>query len=214
MSFFTTISSLSTTEKAFWGSAAVVGVPLIFNLVKDIGLDWRKRKEERAFISVQLVFLLDKFVASCADVAWDQGYDPYYPEPDEHELKPQAKIPVFDMSIVKGEHKYLKPGMLYKLHNIEIELRLAGDSLNYLAQNPSFSADDYYSYYELRRKLYAYVGLYAADISDDLRKKFKIRKTEGWEPKLRIVDSLNSIKKEKSIQAISKMKRRAERAMM
>lgn len=212
MTFFETISSLNSTEKAFWGSAAVVGIPLCFNLIKDIIFDARKRREERAYISVQLIFLLDKFVSSCADVAWDEGYDPTNQPPNESDYEDQVKIPIFDMSNVKGEHKYLKPEMLYRLHKIEIELNKARNKLfneNYHNEWRAFG--ETHKYYTRRRELYAEVGLMAASIADDLRDTFNIKVIEGWEPSKRIQDSLNSINSSRIVNKKIKNRRKKER---
>ncbi|WP_141192626.1 hypothetical protein [Enterobacter kobei] len=97
---------LSPGMQGFLGGAAAIGVPLLFNLGKEVIFDIRKRKAERAYISVQLIFLLDKFVARCADVAWDNGFDPMMPEPHDEELEDQTQIPVFDMiSVKEGANK-------------------------------------------------------------------------------------------------------------
>lgn len=207
------LSELTPIETAFWGGSAVIGIPLIFNFMKDIYFDKRKRKEEQAYISVQLIFLLEKFVAKCADVSWDRGYDPQYPEPEVEEFRAQAEDPVFDLSSVKGEYKYLSPTLLYKLHNIDIKLHQAKDEMYAVGDNWGFSPDGYYAYYEQRRKIYGDIGFYVADIAEQLRKEFKIEKTEGWEPKQRIINSMSNIKQEKSQQALRRMENKSRRIM-
>ncbi|MDY4348901.1 hypothetical protein [Pectobacterium brasiliense] len=87
---------LSPAMQGFLGGAAAVGVPLLFNLVKEMVFDLRKIKAERIYISVQLVFLLDKFVSECAEVSWDRGFDETYQEPGSPEyLKTQVEPPIF-----------------------------------------------------------------------------------------------------------------------
>jgi hypothetical protein len=96
----------------------VVGAPLLVNTSKDLYFDWAKRKAGRAYISVQLVFLLDKFAGDCAEVSWDRGFDESGPEHMEVLVEP----PVFGMSTVKGEYKYLEPSLIYRLQSIDVEL--------------------------------------------------------------------------------------------
>lgn len=74
--------NLSPGMQGFLGGAAAVGIPLLFNLVKEIVFDRRKSKTERTYISVQLVFLLDKFVSECAEASWDRGFDETFQEPE------------------------------------------------------------------------------------------------------------------------------------
>ncbi|CAH3929848.1 hypothetical protein AI2795V1_4708 (plasmid) [Serratia marcescens] len=201
---------LSPGMQGFLGGTAAIAFPLIFNLGKEFYFDWRKRKAERAYISVQLIFLLDKFVARCADVSWDSGYDQTEQKPDDLELKDQASIPTFDMSSVKGEHKYLKPEMLSRLHSIEIRLNQANEALND-PDEPWLYGDGRWMYYEKRRELYSQVGAYAASIAKDLRTEFKIKTTHGWEPSERIQRSIQDLEEIKTSRAERIKLRKAER---
>lgn len=129
---------LSPAMQGFLAGAAAIGFPLCFNLIKEVVFDRRKRKEERAYISVQLVFLLDKFVNGCAQVSWDRRFDESSPEPDYPEyLKVQVTPPVFDMSTVKGEYKFLKPDLLYRLQSVEIEQLKTQEELREMTKNPA-----------------------------------------------------------------------------
>ena len=203
--------NLSPVMQGFLGGAVAISFPLLFNLGKEILFDRRKRKEERAYISVQLVFLLDKFVARCADVAWDNGYDPITQGLDEAELTSQTQIPIFDMSSIKGEHKYLKPEMLAKLHSIEIKLNQANESLNDEDGNWLYGGS-LWEYFELRRELYGKVGIYAASIAKDLRNEFKIETTHGWVPSERIHQSIKDLEEIKAERDERIRQRKAERA--
>lgn len=202
--------SLSPVMQGFLAGAAAIGIPLMFNLCKELYFDWRKRKAERAYISVQLVFLLDKFVARCADVAWDNGYDQTDQKPDVSELSDQVPIPVFDMSSVKGEYKYLEPDMLSRLHSIEIKLNQANEALHH-EDEPWIYGDGLWMYFEKRRELYAQVGAYAASIGDDLRTEFNIETTHGWKPSERIQRSLRDLKKIKAKRAKRARQRKRRR---
>lgn len=206
---FDFISNMGPGMKGFLGGAVAIGFPLLFNLWKDFHFDKRKREAERAFISVQLVFLLDKFVALCAEVAWDEGYDPTLPPPNDDQLEDQTKIPTFDMSSVKGEHKYLEADMLARLHFIEIKLHQAKETLSEPFADWDF--DGYqWMYYERRRELLAEIGLYAAAIAEDLRKAFKIKSIADWQPANRIRKSMLHLEAERRRREESRRKRKAE----
>lgn len=205
---------LSPSMQGFLGGAAAVSFPLLFNLIKDICLEHRKRKEERNHISVQLIFLLDKFVGDCAKVAWDRGFDETFQPPESPEyLKEQVKTPVFDMSKVKGEYKYLKPIFLYRLQSIDIELLKADEELREFTNNPNFGPEYLDDYFLKRRELYIEIGLKVSELADEIRKVLKVKLDHGWNPKESLLDSKASIYRIKSKRMLNRMRRKAERKM-
>ncbi|MFE8149333.1 hypothetical protein RBA69_19210 [Brenneria goodwinii] len=205
---------LSPAMQGFLGGAAAVGVPLLFNLTKEIIFDRRKIKAERTYISVQLVFILDKFVSECAEVSWDRGFDEIYQEPDSPEyLKTQVEPPVFDMSTVKGEYKYLEPMLIYRLQSIDIELLKIKQELREMTDNPNFCPNFMDRYILLRRELYADLGLNVALLSENVRDKLKIDADHGWTPKESLLKSKEHISRIKSNGAFNKMLKKAERIM-
>ncbi len=205
---------LSPSMQGFLGGSAAVGVPLLFNLAKEIIFDWRKRKAERTYISVQLVFLLDKFVSECAEVSWDRGFNEIYQEPDSpEELKTQVEPPIFDMRTVKGEYKYLDPTLIYRLQSIHIELLKIKQKLQEMTNNSNFGPEFMDRYILLRRELYADVGLSVAQLSQNIRDKLKIDSDHEWTPKESLLRSKAHIARIKSRGAFNKMLRKAERMM-
>ncbi|HED2502098.1 MULTISPECIES: hypothetical protein [Serratia] len=205
---------LSPAMQGFLGGAAAVGFPLLFNLTKEIIFDLRKIKAERTYISVQLVFLLDKFVSECAEVSWDRGFDESYQEPDSPEyLKTQVEPPIFDMSTVKGEYKYIEPTLIYNLQSIDIELLKIKQELREVTENPNFGPEFMDQYILLRRELYADLGLDVALLSENVRNKLKIDADHGWTPKESLLRSKSHIARIKSKGAFYKMLRKSERMM-
>lgn len=186
----------------------------MFNLTKEIIFDLRKIKAERTYISVQLVFLLDKFVSECAEVSWDRGFDESYQEPDSPEyLKTQVEPPIFDMSTVKGEYKYIEPTLIYNLQSIDIELLKIKQELREVTENPNFGPEFMDQYILLRRELYADLGLDVALLSENVRNKLKIDADHGWTPKESLLRSKSHIARIKSKGAFYKMLRKSERMM-
>lgn len=214
MSFFEEFLNDPAKLYPFLGAAAAVSLPLLVNTCKDFYFDLKKRKTERNYIIVQLIFLLDEFASKCGEVAWDEGYDPFYPEPNEHEYEPQVEQPIFSLSAVKGEHKYLDPLILYRLQNINVEIHKAKERLREITNHPAFDYDDVHHYYAERRKLFAQIGIYAIEISDDLRKTFHIPLRDDWSPRDTIQRSLKSMWRSKANQTLKNMARKAERIMI
>lgn len=206
---------LNSPEKlsSFIGAAAAISIPLIVNIAKDIWFDVRKRKTEKNYIVVQLIYLLDEFVANCAEVSWDMGYDPYYPEPDYNEYEAQTNNPTFDLSSVKGDQKYLEPLMLYRLQGINIEIAKSKDRLREITNSPNFGQEDVDYYFECRRQEYAAIGLEAADIANKLRVKYKVPQRDDWNSKDSILRSVKQINRKKAILQLQKMERKARRVM-
>lgn len=206
--------NLSPGMQGFLGGAAAVGIPLFFNLVKEIVFDRRKSKTERTYISVQLVFLLDKFVSECAEASWDRGFDETFQEPESPEyLKTQVAPPTFDMSTVKSEHKYLEPTLIYRLQSIDIDLLKIKNKLREMTDNPNFGPMFMGDYILLRRELYMDLGLNVAQLSENVRDELRIDADHGWKPKEILLKSKADITRIKSRAAFNKMVRKAERKM-
>lgn len=205
--------NLSPVMLGFLGGAAAVGFPLLFNLVKELVFDWKKMKVERTYISVQLVFILDKFVSECAEVSWDRGFDEIYQEPVPEHLTPQVEPPIFDMSTVKGEYKYLEPTLIYKLQSIDIELLKIKQELREMTAHPWFGPEFMDKYFLLRRERYAALGLNVAELSENIRDKLEIDADHGWTPKDSLLRSKAQIARTKSKSAFNRMLKKAERIM-
>lgn len=202
---------LSPANAAIAGAVAAIAAPLIFNVIKEYYFDWKKRNAERAYISVQLVFLLDKFAGDCAEVSWDRGFDESEREPESPEyLEIQVQPPVFDMSTVKGEYKYLEPSLIYRLQSIDVELLKVKQELREITSNPNFGAEYMDRYILKRRELYADVGLKVVQLSADIRAKLKIEVDHGWSPKESLLSSKAHIGRIKSRAALRRMERRAQ----
>ncbi|WP_152999652.1 hypothetical protein [Pantoea stewartii] len=206
---------VSSPEKlySFMGAVAALSIPLIFNTCKDLYFDYKKRKTEKNYIAVQLIYLIDDFVYKCGEVAWDQGYNPAYPEPYDYSYEAQSDTPNFDMSSVKGEHKYLEPIMLYKLQSINVEIAKATDRLREITNSSDFDHDMISYYFTCRRREFAEVGIKASAISDEIRKKFKVPYHDDWNPRETIISSLNQMNRQRAIAKIRSMEYYASRIM-
>ncbi|AKF40329.1 TPA: hypothetical protein ACVBYD_004103 [Yersinia enterocolitica] len=196
---------------AVWGAVAAIGGPLIFNMFKEMYFDRKKRETERNYILVQLIFILDKFTAACARVAWDDGYPPDEPPSEIRVI--QVSDPVFDLSSVKGEYKYLSPEQLYRLQAIDIKLIQIKEKLR------SYEMLDYPAsdrYFASRRRLYIELGLYTDSLIQEIRHQSNI-KHNAWNNEVSPVDSIKNsqlqLNKMRSVRTLKQMERKAKNAM-
>lgn len=196
---------------AVWGAVAAIGGPLIFNMFKEMYFDYKKRETEKNYILVQLIFILDKFTASCARVAWDDGYPENEPPSEVRAI--QVSDPAFDLSSVKGEYKYLSPQQLYELQAIDIKLIQIKEKLR---SYDVFDESDLGGYFTVRRKLYIELGLYTDSLIQEIRHQSNI-KHNAWNNEVSPVDSIKSsqlqLNKMKSVITLKQMERKAKNAM-
>ncbi len=203
--------TLSKENWALMGAVVAIAGPLIFNMFKEMYFDSKKRKTERVYILVQLIFILDKFTADCAQVAWDDGYPPDEPPSDIRVT--QVSAPVFDLSSVKGEYKYLSPEQLYKLQAIDIKLIQIKEKLRSYEMFDDPASDRYFA---SRRRFYIELGLYTDSLIQEIRHQANI-KHNAWNNEVSPVDSIKrsqwQLWKMKSVRTLNKRERRAKNAM-
>ncbi len=195
---------------AFIGAATAVALPLIFNTIKDFIVGIIKIRRERKYISVQLIFLLDKFTAECETLIWSEhnynsrgdGYTTGYKKPE------------INFGLIKGEYKYLDANLLYRLHSIELKHiqilhELQDESL--FEDPPEFTA-----YFSKRQRLYGTLGLFTAALTKDICLKLKIKHDSwdnGFNPSDSIKARLGEMQANRSRAKIRQMERKASRIM-
>lgn len=203
----------SQVEKETWtllGAAAAVVAPLVYNTVKEALFEKSKRKREERYIIVQLIFILDKYIADCEFLSGNEGiYDP-----SSQEIVMRYDKPKLEMSSVKGDYKYLNTDMLYRLHSIEskhaqVRNELANLDDSYFEDGPDFSR-----YYSKRQELYAKHGLYVVELSEDICREFGISHTSwegGFNPSASIRERLIQMRASKSDSTLRRMERKSKR---
>ncbi|EIB97883.1 hypothetical protein [Pantoea sp. Sc1] len=200
-------------EKETWallGAAAAVAAPLIFNTVKEVVWETKKRKREERHIVVQLIFLLDKYISRCEFLSYNEGvYDPQR----EHKVMDYEK-PDLNLSSVKGDYKYLDADLLYRLHSIDSKRAQVISELSNLNDSYFDDAPDFTAYYAKRQELYAKHGLYVIELSEDICRKFKIKHVSwegGFNPAASIRERLVQIRASKSQAYLRRMEMKAKR---
>lgn len=152
-----------------WG----VGVAIIAAILPqaiNLYVERNKSRRERKYVEVQLIFLLDKFASGCEGVAWDSGFPPGFPENGEGEE--QQKSPVLGLANVKGELKFLKAKRLHQLQSIDIRQLQIEKELR--ETDWEFDLPDMSTYFRLRRRRYAELGLFTAELTRKICRELKI----------------------------------------
>ncbi|SXF39247.1 hypothetical protein [Klebsiella variicola] len=206
------LSGLPKETWALIGAASAVIAPPIIVGIKESIFESKKANKERLYMSVQLIFVLDKFTADCAHVAYDDGYPDGCP-PVGHAVA-QVQTPTFDLSNVKGEAKHLNANFIYKLHKIEIKkIQIAGR----LSDEALFDDPPYMTaYFELRRQLYGELGLYTAKLIKEICREYKIKHDtwgDGWTPEEAIKQTLAAMKTRRSKAIIRSKQWKAQMVM-
>ncbi|MBM7345048.1 hypothetical protein [Pantoea coffeiphila] len=125
-----------------------------------------KRQEERLFIGIELVTVLEHFALCCADVAHDRGKRETDPLTGASRLVPAMSEPVVDYSALTGEWKVLPTVLMYHLRELPLSVRQTAQLLaRYHALNDPY----HIRYFSYRRWHYARAGLRAILLSAKLR---------------------------------------------
>ncbi|MDZ5641636.1 hypothetical protein [Enterobacter sp. A103] len=100
------------------------------------------------------VFLLEKFVESCADVAADTGEDNNDPQPIR---EPTVDYPELSYRDITGDWKVLQPRIIYRIRELPVLHSEASKAIDYV-KKADFPGD-YREYFRERRYQYARLGL-------------------------------------------------------
>lgn len=159
------------------GGFVLLGVvlTLIVTLLKEWRMDSIKKKRERDFISIHLIFMLDNFTFACANVVNDDGF--YMGQRDKNgHLKAQVAQPDVETEKIPGDWKSLDAPMIYDIHKLGIQKINADDkikgSYDYVANPP-----DYDEYFEERQYQYCLLG------KESDRLATKLRQESGMPPR-------------------------------
>ncbi|WP_036966747.1 hypothetical protein [Providencia alcalifaciens] len=182
---------------ALIGAASAIATPLIYNTVKEAFWETKKRKREERYIVIQLIFMLDKYISQCEFLSYNDGiYDPEKKYKVTDYVKPELQL-----SLVKGDYKYLDADMLYRLYSIDSKCAQVIRELSNLDDSYFDDAPDFSGYYAKRQELYAKHGLYVIELSENICRKFRIKHVSwerGFNPAVSIRKRLVKIRAYKS----------------
>lgn len=80
----------------------------------------KKSQYELSFIAVDLVFRLEKLAEQCAEIVKDQGCPDLYSRSGM--FTPTTPYPVFSISEVKGDWRFLDTKMMYQIHSLPVRI--------------------------------------------------------------------------------------------
>jgi len=121
-----------------------------------------KREADALYLAVTVSGALEQFVSGCASVASDDGSQPG--AHNNERLSVQTPMPTLDLSGLDVEWKSLDGALLDKVHSVPRRLATLVEYLD--------TAADYYDdddFFADRQRKSAELGLYAAQISAELR---------------------------------------------
>lgn len=144
------ITAFSSIGAALGG----VGLTHHFTLRREERVDAAKLESERLYISTELVFLLEKFAESCANVAADAGEDNNDPLPIR---EPTVDYPELSYQDVTGDWKVLHPRIMYRIRELPVLQSEASKAIAYVKE--AGFPEDYREYFRERRYQYARLGI-------------------------------------------------------
>ena len=150
---------------------AFAGAPLAARLHRSwIAKDLEK---DAHYLAVRAIPVLNKFVSECAAVAADDGLVDGQLD-QQGRLQLQTKLPEFPIDSLEVNWKALPKSMMSSLLGFNGAIDLAKDWLS--GPSEHWGEDEYV---EERRFQFSELGLKAATIADDLRKKYDVPKHQG-----------------------------------
>lgn len=168
-------------ESAIFG---LVGV--ILGAVLTVAREWWSQRvkdsKDAAFLAVQVVGQLDRFVAGCASVVSDDGLSEGRPD-EQGYRRTQVTPPKFEPENFKVEWKSLPLELMFGVLDLPYKIGAANHSIEgayeYQATPPDFE-----EFFEERQYQYALLGIEAARLSTALRHhaKLPLRVAKEWDP--------------------------------
>ena len=165
--------------------AAIGLVGVIVGAVIAIVGQWliqrRIERQERAFITSNLVAALDQLVIDCARAAFDDGLSEGHPDENGYH-RMQVSDPEFTLTANQANLRYLDGDTTYKVLIIPHRIKSISHSVSCQWEHddpPDFSAT-----FETRQHSFAQLGIDIARLSDQIRQEHRIpnRPNEIWNP--------------------------------
>ena len=143
--------------------AAIAAVMLThrFTLRRERQAADRKLAQDRLFIATELVFLLEQFAETCANVAKDCGY---YNQ--EGISVPAVKTPALDYSVIQGDWRALTGRLMYQVRELAVIKSEADRTIN----EADYWAPDFDEFFCARQFQYTRLGLKSVILAKRLRK--------------------------------------------
>lgn len=131
----------------------------------------RKLRQRRgAEAALRLVSILDRYVVDCAAVASDSGYSPFADPAgyDYRNRKAQFQDAILTLPDIP-DHELLPIGFIDRARAIENRQNDTHQTLREAREYDDGSGDQYYAE---RQRIFSILGLYAAELSQELRTEY------------------------------------------
>ncbi len=184
---------------AFFGLLGVL-LGTLLSGAKEWWFQRRNNSKDAAFLAVQVVGLLDRYVLSCASVVEDEGLR--HGQPDERGYSvAQVRPMLFEPEVLKVEWRAIPIELMYEILDLPYKAVIAAEMVSAASDNAY--PPDFDDFFEERQLQFAQLGLLAAGLGCRLRgyAALPARSVSEWDPVDFMTSSLNRI-----------MSTRAERA--
>ncbi|MFA5985534.1 MAG: hypothetical protein WC782_16065 [Methylococcaceae bacterium] len=141
----------------------------------------RNNSKDAAYLAVQVVGLLDRYVLSCSSVAEDNGLN--RGEPDERGCRTTQTEPLqFRPDSLKVEWRSIPVDLMYDILDLPYKALVAEEMV--AAAGANSDPPDYEDFFEERQLQYARLGLLAAQLASRLRAHvgLPVRSVCDWNP--------------------------------
>jgi hypothetical protein len=169
----------TTMDKAIFGLIGVV-LGVLLTVAKEWWFQSRKNRKDAEYLSIQIVCMLDRYVAGCAEVVGDNGL--YHGQPDrDGNSKIQISAPKFEPELAKVEWKSLPANLMYEVLTFPNNIEVANNMVSAAFEHAS--PPDYDGGFEERQYQYAELGIAADALAAKLRiyANLPARQTDKWD---------------------------------
>lgn len=168
-------------DKAIFGLIGVV-LGVLLTILKEWWLQSRKNKKEAEYLAIQIISMLDRFIAACDSVVGDDGLCHGQTDSDGYH-RVQVAAPSFDPSALKVEWKSLPANLMYEILTFSNEIEVADQHISAKFEYSAYPPE-YADGFEERQWQYATLGICAAALASKLRRHAALpsRKVSEWDP--------------------------------
>jgi hypothetical protein len=174
-----------------WIGLGGVIVGSTITITKDVWLSWIERRRDGSYSAIRLICILEEYANKCIDVVGDDGtaYGRPAHRTDNGEEYREAQIRTPDPLEYPKDIAWrsISESQMHRSLALSNKARSTDQFISASAENAS--PPDYEEFFDPRQEGYAQLGLVALELSDDLRKKFRISAESrttlygDWDPK-------------------------------
>lgn len=186
---------------AIFGLIGVV-IGALLTALKDWWFRKSNKKEDQIYLAIHISCLLERFIAECVDVAYDDGlYEGQ--RGDDGCLAVQVSPPNFEPLQFKDVNwKSLPANLMYRVLRLPTQIQDADTFVAETFKHVAFPPD-YEELFEARKEKYSELGLQAIEVLDELCVLAGLPNElqnydEDWAPKTRLKQALHEVKSEKA----------------